>query len=243
MAARAGSEMGERLGPYLLGPTDDENQGVYTGDAREFAQAIPNESIDLIFTDPVYQQIDDYRWLAETAARVLKPDSSCLAFCGIGYIPEVHDAMRSNGLAYRWRLVVRPLFGKGSGQWHGRLQAGTKEIVWYEKGRARLYNSIFDLLNVSHNEYGKCKVNGATWGKALSVVWWYVNAFSQPGSIVADFFAGEGSIIAASKLLGRRWLAFEIKPDTAEAARQRIRQTQPPLFTLEQPRQLRMEAI
>ena len=69
---------GNYLGPYLLGP-NDVNQGIYTGDARELARAIPDESVDLIFTDPVYQNIDDYRWLAETAARVLKPDSACLA--------------------------------------------------------------------------------------------------------------------------------------------------------------------
>ena len=53
------------LGPYLLGP-NDENQGIYTGDARELAEAIPDESVDLIFTDPVYDRIDDYRWLAES---------------------------------------------------------------------------------------------------------------------------------------------------------------------------------
>jgi predicted methyltransferase len=80
------------LGPYLLGP-NDENQGIYTGDARELARAIPDESVDLIFTDPVYQNLDDYRWLAETAARVLKPDSACLVFCGIGWLGETIAAL------------------------------------------------------------------------------------------------------------------------------------------------------
>jgi len=58
-------------------PMEYRNQ-IVTGDARVLAERIPDESIDLIFTDPVYQNIDDYRWLAETAARVLKLDRACL---------------------------------------------------------------------------------------------------------------------------------------------------------------------
>lgn len=51
---------------------------IITGDARELAKQIPDESVDMVFTDPVYENIDDYRWLAETAARVLKPGGACL---------------------------------------------------------------------------------------------------------------------------------------------------------------------
>ena len=51
---------------------------IVTGDARVLAERIPDESIDLIFTDPVYDRIDDYRWLAETAARVLRNNGSLL---------------------------------------------------------------------------------------------------------------------------------------------------------------------
>ena len=64
-----------KLGPYDL-------DTIVTGDARELAQALPDESIDLIFTDPVYWQIDDYAWLAELAARVLKPGGNVLAYAG-----------------------------------------------------------------------------------------------------------------------------------------------------------------
>ncbi len=86
-------------------PEEYRNQ-IVTGDARELAKAIPDESVDLVFTDPVYDRIDDYRWLAETAARVLKPDRACLVFAGIGYLPETHDAVRAGGLSYRWQLIM-----------------------------------------------------------------------------------------------------------------------------------------
>ena len=46
----------DSLGPYLLGPNNTPENGIYTGDAWELARAIPDESVDLIFTDPVYDQ-------------------------------------------------------------------------------------------------------------------------------------------------------------------------------------------
>lgn len=52
--------MTDYLGPYLLGP-NDENQGIYTGDARELSKAIPDESIDLIVTSPPYDDLRDYQ--------------------------------------------------------------------------------------------------------------------------------------------------------------------------------------
>ena len=217
-----------KLGPYDLNT-------IVTGDARELARAIPDESVDLIFTDPVYDRIDDYRWLAETAARVLKPDSACLAFYGIGYLPDTHTAL-SSALNYRWRLVIRSLFGPGSGQWHGRLQVGAKEIAWYEKGRSKLLESIYDTMVVSHNQQAGLSVNGSTWGKTVAEIDRYISAFAFSGAIVFDPFTGGGTVPAVCKMLHRNYLAFEIDPATADLARERVRNTQPPL-PLEMPQQ------
>lgn len=214
------------LGPYEL-------DTIVTGDARDLAKAIPDESIDLIFTDPIYQNIDDYRWLAETAARVLKSGGACLAFYGIGYLPQTHDALREGGLSYRWRFVIRSLFGPGSGQWIGRLQAGTKELAWYEKEHSKLYQSIFDLLTISHNEQAGLRVNGSVWGKAIAEITPFIQSFSDPGALIFDPFTGGGTVPAVCKRLGRHFLAFEIDPDTANKARARLAATQAPLFVLQ----------
>lgn len=74
---------------------DFELNQIYTGDARELAKAIPDESVDLIFTDPVYDRIDDYQWLAETAARLLKPNSACLVWIANPRILQVGEAMKA----------------------------------------------------------------------------------------------------------------------------------------------------
>ena len=58
---------------------------------------------------------------------------------------------------------------------------------------------------------------------------YYLTAFCLPSAIVADFFTGGGTVPAVCKMLNRHYLAFEIDPDTADLARERVRQTQPPL--------------
>jgi len=185
------------------------------------------KSIDLILTDPVYQHADDYRWLAETAARVLKPDSACLAFCGIGYLPETLAAMQVNGLSYRWRLIIRTVYAK---EFHGRLCVMTQECLWYEKGRSRLRQSLFEWNNSTHK--GFYDVGGANWGKGFDVLLRYVETFTEPGAIVFDPFAGGGTTPAVCKVLGREYLAFEIIPSKAEIARKRVCAVQMPLFVL-----------
>ena len=227
--------MTDKLGPYLLGP-NDENQGIYTGDARELAQAIPDESVDLIFTDPVYDRIDDYRWLAETAARVLKLDSACLVYYAIGLQPQIHLALIAGGLSYRWRLVTRTVW---SNEFHGRLIVGTQEVLWYEKGHSKPLQSIFDLEMASMSGRGDYRRNGGNWGKHLGVACRYTETFLSSDGILVDFFGGSGTNAVACKMLSRKWMAFEIDPPTADLARKRVRETQPPLF-VPQPEQMEM---
>jgi DNA modification methylase len=222
-----------QLGPYILGPTDDEHQGIYTGDARELAKAIPDESVDLIFTDPVYDRIDDYRWLAETAARVLKPDRACCAYYGIGYLPETVAALSSE-LSYRWQ-----------GLWYqsnnDKQRGGFGFVVyspflWMDKGRTKVRHKTNDVVNVpipngNHNH---------EWSKQPGAIDRYVKALTDEDDIAVDFFTGGGTVPAVCKMLGRHWLAFEIDPATADTARERVRNTQPPLF-VPQPEQMTME--
>ena len=38
---------------------------IYNGDSRELINGIPDNLVDLIFTNPVYENVVDYRWLSE----------------------------------------------------------------------------------------------------------------------------------------------------------------------------------
>jgi len=54
-----------------------------------------------------------------------------------------------------------------------------------------------------------------------------IRATSNPGEIVLDPFAGSGTTLVVAKKLGRRFLGFELSPDYARAAQQRIDDSRP----------------
>jgi len=219
-------------------PQEFRNQ-IVTGDARVLAERIPDESVDLIFTDPVYDRIDDYRWLAETAARVLKPDRACFVFCGIEWIPQELNAL-GEYLAYRWQFSFTPVQAGGSRFWSGMMRRCWIAGVWFEKGTSKLYGRIFDSMALpsGHNQTGHG--NRHKWEKGLKWMRFVGRAFCPKDGIALDPFTGSGTIPAVCKQLGRNYVAFEIDPNTAELARERVRNTQPPLFVPE-PEQMELE--
>lgn len=218
--------MSERLGPYLLGPNETAENGIYTGDARILSEAIPDKSVDLIFTDPVYQNIDDYRWLAETAARVLKNDSACLTFCGIGYLPETLAALTVGGLHYRWQfpIHIRNKCSLAGSNWTYR---NWQCLLWLENGTANPHHRIQDIRSVVAQNW----TTEHRWSKSFTIpaISYYLEAFGSIGDVVVDFFAGSGIVPAVCKMLSHQYLAFEIMSEMAKLARDRVRQTQPPL--------------
>lgn len=216
------------------GMPDEYKNQIVTGDARELAKRIPDESVDLIFTDPVYQNIEDYRWLAEMAARVLKEDRACLTWVATPLLSRVLKAMEPP-LDYAWIM-----------HWQrtGPCYPGKPGIcvitqcAWMQKGKSRTYHKIADWAHYASGQgsrYSKYK-----WGKPAGLLLKWLQAFSMPDHITVDFFTGSGTVPAVCKMLGRNYVAFEIDPQTAENARQRVANTQPPLFVLEH-EQLPME--
>jgi DNA modification methylase len=209
---------------------------IVCGDARELARDIPDESIDLIFTDPVYQNIEDYRWLAETAARVLKPDRACLVWYATSFLPETIAVMGS-ALSFRWQLIhykpgrVKEKFGAaGYCKYEG--------LLWYDKGRLPQRRWVDVFQSMPFQSELPMAINHE-WAKDPDALAKVIEAFCQSGAVIFDPFCGGGTVPAVCKMLGRHYVAFEIDPATAERARQRVAQTQLPLFVV-QPAQLEL---
>jgi len=224
--------MTEYLGPYQLGPAGP-NVGIYYGDARELSKAIPDESIDLIFTDPIYQRIDDYRWLAETAARVLKDGGNLVSFVSPNNQVEIANIFTIKGFVWCDYLVLRETARRRYN--HGRKIVGLYEVAaWASKGQHRLGKYVKNFSFVS-NGYIKTDTFH-DWEKPLEGITHWVERLST--DLVFDPFCGGGSTLAACIKVGRKYLAFEIVKATCEVARQRVRDTQPPLTGLVMPEQL-----
>lgn len=214
---------GRKIGPYPC-------CSIITGDAKELAKAIPDESIDLIFTDPVYDRIEDYRWLAEMAMTALKENRACLTYCGIGYLPEILDALRTGGLTYRWELTSA---------WNGgsaHIPLGFSKqarLLWLDiNGQSKPLNQLVDYRHGVVNCSKLPDSNAHDWTKIPDHSAYWLNGFVCKDELVVDFFTGWGTIPMLCKLFGYHYLAFEIVPEVAEKARERVRNTQPPLFVM-----------
>ncbi len=216
------------LGPYLLGPNDTPENGIYCGDSRELAKAIPDESVDLIFTDPVYQNIDDYRWLAETGARVLREGGDALVYFGMYHGAAVMAAM-SEHLTWRWMLNEKKMTG-GALIWSYRLFSHVIPLLWLTKGAVRKGMNRLDF------KWSRGEGRGVNhrWSKGAIRCSYWLNHFGLRDDIIWEPFCGGGAILSACKMLGRQYLAFEIEPATCELARERVRNTQPPLFVVQE---------
>lgn len=213
-----------KLGPYELGPNDTPENGVYCGDARELLSVVPDESISLIITDPVYDRIDDYRWLAETAARVLTPGGNCIAQYAHYYQIPVLNAMDEH-LDFVWPLNEF-LWGGNASHFKNRIIVKHKPYAWFSKG-PRSGGWVFDVI-----KGGGISKKHHAWGDSPEAFIALIDRLTTEDDVILDPFTGGATVPVACKQLGRCYLAFEIDPDTAAKARHRMALTQPPLLTL-----------
>lgn len=206
----------EYIGPYAL-------NSIVTGDARELAAGIPDESVDLIFTDPPYpRQYEQVYWdMGQYAPRVLKPGGSLITLCGHYQVPTVIKALET--LDYRWigwlrHTSMKSLFGR-------KIVCGGKPLLWFTKGKPiDFYGFWWDTIKPPAPEKDVHEWQQPAYWAIPSI-----EKLCPLGGVVLEPFAGGGTVPAVCKILGRSYIAFEIDPATAELARQRVANTQPPL--------------
>ena len=221
-------------------PLEYRNQ-IVTGDARELAKRIPDESIDLILTDPPYPKDYLYLWgeLGKMAARVLKPTGFLLAMSGQMYLNEVMVYLNSH-LDYFW------LYEAGSSGWAAGVcwPNGNTKVNIVVRCKPVLAYRVNETMLPRTSTLGLFWGSGGDkrfhkWGQDVSTFRYYADCFSSPGNVVLDPFAGGGTIPIACNVINRNYIAFEIDPETADLARERVLNTQPPLFVPE-PEQLEL---
>jgi hypothetical protein len=215
-------------------PEEYRNQ-IVTGDARELAKRIPDESVDLIFTDPVYSEHDLYDLLAEIAARVLRPGGALLVWSNGRWHRENTNWLEAAGLTYRWDFGC--VSETGPAPMNGKIIAKTNRLIWMESHQSQMRGYLADgYLSRQWSAGGEWE-----WTKNPRFVAQAIEAFTATEAIVLDPFTGGGTVPAVCKMLGRNYVAFEIDPTTAERARERVAITQVP-WTVALPEQMTLDA-
>lgn len=242
-----------KLGPYEL-------NCIYTGDARELAKEIPNESINIVFTSPPYnigakyenwddRQPDDEFWDFQVewvtdAFRVSTNGARLYATIGDKMVWRFRGLAEDVGWTYHQYLVwCKPnlVSSKMGKSWNQLTEIcllfhrGKRTPMVDGGGHSTTHNWIVEVATQSNFLGWKHKVHPAQMPLRVAVSW----LARTPGEIVWDPFVGCGTTAMAAKILGRSWLGFEIGPDTAQMARERVELTQSPLF-IPQPSQVEM---
>jgi len=216
-------------------PEEYKNQ-IVTGDCRELATRIPDESIDLIFTDPPYpkEYLYLFEWLGQTAKRILKPSGLLITLTGHHYFDKVF-AHLNKFLIFYWIGGMKHSTGSVSRLHPKQMLCSWKPALWFAKNRYREHPYVFDIFQGRGRDKQFHK-----WGQDASWFCYYLDKLTTKADVIFDPFTGGGTVPAVCKQLERNHIAFEIDPDTAEMARERVLNTQPPLFVMK-PEQLELQ--
>lgn len=259
----------EHLGPYQLGP-NDENQGIYTGDALQMLTELPANSIDGLVTDPPYSSGGMFRsdrtastrnkyaktetfkkyplfegdsrdqrsyslwcslWLSE-CWRAIKPGGIAMVFTDWRQYPTMSDAFQAGGFVWRGVFVwnkteaARPI--------KGRFRSQAEFVLWGSKEGMK--EAVTECLPGVFTKSVNAQEKYHQTGKPVELMALLLRILA-PGMMIIDPFAGSGSTLVAAKICGLRYIGFEINETYATLARERVRQTSFPLFTMEQEEQ------
>ena len=188
----------------------DQKDGIYLGDFREKSSVIEDDSVELVFIDPPYddESIPLYGDAAEVAARILRPGGSLVTYCGQLQLPHVFPLMLEH-LHYWWTgyfLHQTPPFARMNQ--YGVIVHG-KPLLWFTKGKRGDRQTFVD--DVVANELADKDFH--PWQQSEDQASYYIDKLTQPEGLVVDFFVGGGTTAVCAKRLGRKFIGFEINEE------------------------------
>jgi DNA modification methylase len=203
---------------------------IVLGDSRLLAETIQDQSVTLILTDPIYSQESDYIWLAQTARRILKPDGALLCWSNGHWHRTNTTWLEKAGMTYRWDFAC--LHNSGLSPMNGKIISKTNRLIWMDFDKtSKLLGYIPDGF-ISTPWLRASEIHKATehrWTKSPKFTRIAIKAFTLPGDLVYDPFAGGGTVPLACVELERNFIASEIDPDTAAFAAGRVAKAHPPI--------------
>ncbi|MEM8987291.1 MAG: DNA methyltransferase [Pseudomonadota bacterium] len=202
---------------------------IICGESASVLSGFQRESVDLVVTDPPYlgrykdrtgrtlandDNPDGVLPVFNEAFRVLKPNSYCISFYGWTAIAEFSNAWAKAGFKTVGHIVwPKPYASRSSHTQYRHESAFVLAKGWPQK-------PVHPIADVQPWEYTGNKAHPTE--KAVSVIAPLVKAFSKPGDVVLDPFAGSGTTAVASSLNGRRYIGIELEERYCAIARKRL---------------------
>lgn len=185
---------------------------------QDFREATtPEDSVDLIFTDPPYSPVfkDLYADLSAFAYRVLRPGGICAAYSGQLALAENFMAL-SEHLEPMWMAAVRHTGGEMRFRKYS-IRNGWKPVLIFYKDPLEVWWDWFsDVVS------GGKEKDSHPWQQAEAEAEHFIAALCPSGGVVIDPMCGSGTTLVAAKKLGRRYLGFDIDGEALSEATRRL---------------------
>lgn len=210
---------------------------LFNADCMDILPLIPEQSIDLILTDPPYNigytDWDKFFNIPEITKewyRILKPKGSVFCFAGWSFVCNLINDFDKDFKLNDWIIYDR-IKGRGGRK---RMVSTREDLLWYVKSNDWVFNKDKAYSTIKKKTKGMGEKNGRD-TRALSNVWtdispivpWskernrhptqkplqigerILDVFSKSGSVIFDCYAGSGTFLEASKNKGNTFIGIE----------------------------------
>ena len=225
---------------------DDNMNSVVQGDCLEILKEIPDNSVDLIVTDPPYgiafksnrtnhqaeiqnDKLDDYLLLIDKTLpemkRVLVADGCCCCCCGGGGGKTPVTAIFTLEAIKHFALIQTLVWDKmsfGLG-WKYRPEYENILVLANDKDKYKWYGDA-NVSNILRYPKIIPQRGEHPTVKPADLMGRLISLHSEGQHLILDPFAGSGTTLVAAKQLGRRYIGIEIEPKYVEIARTRLAQ-------------------
>ena len=205
------------------------------GDCFELLQGIPDESVDMVLTDPPYgmsfqsghrktkyEKIkgdSNLDWLdnfVNEIYRVSKPNTAHYVFCSFHHIDKFKQAIEKK---FKVKNILTWVKNNTSmGDLKGDFAPKTEFIIFFHKGR-KLINGKRDP-NVL--EFKKTRNELHPTQKPVDMTEYLIGKFSDEGDVILDPFMGSGTTGIACINTNRNFIGMELDENYFNIAEERI---------------------
>jgi len=202
--------------------TEDDVE-VFVGDVKTGLPQIKDDSVDLIFVDPMYdlESVQElYKHIASLAGRVLVEGGSLAVMIGGSYLKEaLHELSSDSRLTFNWDIAYvcprgLPLIP------NRKVSTAVKHVLWFVKGRYE-GKIVYDYIEAPADDSDKTLHR---YGQSVEGVKEILRRLSKDGDTILDPCCGGGStVVAALELGGRKIIACDVDEEAVKTTRKRVR--------------------
>ena len=221
------------INPDIQSVLDGESEGcIVCGDCLEIMKDMPDGCVDAVITDPPFGAGRDF---ANDDGEFFP--QFCLAFANrldaigaanvlveVGKNDEWMRAALDAIYKYRWAIILNYTNSMRQGA-VGFSNFGL--VLWYSRG-GKCVTRYMDRIDAPlENTLGGFQHPSP---KCVAHYQELCRMFTKPTDIILDPFCGSGTTCVAAKKLGRRWIGIDISEEYCRVARNRVQNTERPLF-------------